>query len=1037
MEEESDISSKRTKSSSSGRTKKGKQKKSKKIKSETEPKSKDTNELSLSVKNSKNIEKCLSYLESYFNNLNTTNLDNIITEKNLKHFQKLNEIENIEIDLLLTKIYNKIFGAESLYTSFFSDHEENEAKIEVTLELIEEVLNNIENFDNDVISFENFELKVNTLKLITFIKINLKEDLQADETKQLDSYLNELPGQFYSKNYLELMKYKSKIYKSNNALLKNIENIDELLSNLESYYEQLSVIENLFGDIEIKKEVDTKNYKSISKKDIKKKKRKKKSRKNDDSDEEESESDSEEDETDIPTTKESKEKITEDDLINYGQFLVNICVYQQFELKKIKKKDLIKKKPQKKDQKQKSKPKPKPKQKQKSSKIKNKKGTTEEEDEEEEEEEEDDEKNENQNEEEENQDNIEEEEEEEESEDDPQNCETVFLADAEVKKVKEKGKGKKKSKESLKFSDLLEGKICKSLMERKNLFEIIKNNYENFKILSKNSKNKEIKEIKEKLELYITSIEEGKKIQINSGKIDQIKYYNNFSNNKVTVKNRDSKVFYIQNNENKKGILLIEFYLTDESKDIIFNLSRYDIASDDFSQIYTSNKINKKCKICIYFDEKALYQLEFNNEYSWLNSKEVNYNISIFRILDDNEIPKENEIKTIKEENNIDNNINNEEKLDIDEENIKENNNIVKTTKKEKKEKKEKIENEIKEAEEEEEINTKEIKISSALLNNEKQITFTCKLDNVNFDFNCNKIYNKIKEHQDLEKNNTIKKSPNEISLLIYRNKISFVTIDENNKINYSEFTDDKDNIVTKKFFNKILFSYLKEKIKKENEEDNQNNKVIINLYCANKNLSHISPKIRELISSLENYSINNEDKFMNKIYIQFLEKLGFYPNKKISNYEIKYNLYDFTDQCLIYHLFLNHIQERKLKNSTLVMIFDKESIHITAMNKGTIFNKYKTLEKNWKAKYYSQMKYDDMKSICNFIKALSNSFKGFDLVLCSINNGEKNEEYENKFKQIKQFVDEKLEEQIRVFVYYEDKFIVDMLKYIEMFLDE
>ena len=92
MDEETDISSKRTaKSSSSSRgSKKTKPKKTKK--SESEERSKGSNELSLSVKNSKNIEKCLSYLKSYFTNLNTSDLDNVITEKNLKNFEKLGEL---------------------------------------------------------------------------------------------------------------------------------------------------------------------------------------------------------------------------------------------------------------------------------------------------------------------------------------------------------------------------------------------------------------------------------------------------------------------------------------------------------------------------------------------------------------------------------------------------------------------------------------------------------------------------------------------------------------------------------------------------------------------------------------------------------------------------------------------------------------------------------------------------------------------------------------------------------------------------------
>ena len=50
---------------------------------------------------------------------------------------------------------------------------------------------------------------------------------------------------------------------------------------------------------------------------------------------------------------------------------------------------------------------------------------------------------------------------------------------------------------------------------------------------------------------------------------------------------------------------------------------------------------------------------------------------------------------------------------------------------------------------------------------------------------------------------------------------------------------------------------------------------VSINLYSLNKNLSKIAPKIKELISALEDYSINNGDQFENQVYIQFLQKLS------------------------------------------------------------------------------------------------------------------------------------------------------------------
>ena len=628
MSDSENRTKKSLKSSSSKRNKKTKSKKTKKIKSkienENEESPKKFKELNLSIKNRNNINDCLSHLELFFKELNTNDLDNLLTEKNVEKFQKIREIENIEIDLFLTKFYNKIFNSENLYSEFFADPDDNEIKVSLVLVLIDETVKIIENLEDYVISKDNFELKRNILKLIKFLKINLKEDMNEEDKKQLDKYLNDLPNKFYSENYLEIIKYKNIICKNNYELLKNIENIDELFSGLESYYEQLSAIEILFNDIEVisKNNSDKNNYISVSNKDIKKKKKKKKSKKNYDSDTSE--------EMDITNSKDKKEEITEDELIIYGQFLMNTCLYHKFQLITKEKKKKNKKSSKKSKQKiiQKSNPKQKP-------KIKKRKKSTEdeEENEEEDEEKEDEDESEDKNKENKNN-NIEEsedEEEEEESEDDPQNILNLFVIDA-VKNVN--GRIQQKSNENIELSELLEDKICLSLMERNNLLEIVKKNIKNFKTLTQRSKNPEIKKINKKFDLYIKSLEEDKYIPINKDNINSIKYYNNFIKNTIVIPNRDSRVFYIENTENQKGLLLVEYELEDETKDIIFSIGRYDLEKDDFNQIYTSDKTNKKCKLCVYFEEKSLYQITFDNEYSWLNSKQINFTISMFKILE-------------------------------------------------------------------------------------------------------------------------------------------------------------------------------------------------------------------------------------------------------------------------------------------------------------------------------------------------------------------------------------------------------------------
>ena len=106
---------------------------------------------------------------------------------------------------------------------------------------------------------------------------NVINDKNINLNNEITSLKNELPQKFYSINYLEIMKYKSKVCKNNYELIKNIQNIDELFGSLQSYYEQLSAIEMILGDIELEKDDNMKNnFISVSNKDIKKKKKSKK-----------------------------------------------------------------------------------------------------------------------------------------------------------------------------------------------------------------------------------------------------------------------------------------------------------------------------------------------------------------------------------------------------------------------------------------------------------------------------------------------------------------------------------------------------------------------------------------------------------------------------------------------------------------------------------------------------------------------------------------------------------------------------------------
>ena len=268
--DETEASTKRSLKKTAGKT--TKKKKGKKIKKEKEKvknvkevkenkeDSKEYDQLEQSYENREDPEECISHLQEYYNSLNIIDLDSIITKDNIKYFQNLNPKDNVQIDLLLSRIYAKIFSSEDFYSNYFSNEEENETKMPLVLSLIEEPIKVIDSFSDYFISLENFQLKENILKLIKFIYINLKEEITDEEEKHLSELINELPSRFYSNNYLELIKYKNIIYKNNNELLKNIEDIDNLFFELGSYYEQLNSIKLLLSDIESVYKNEKNNY---------------------------------------------------------------------------------------------------------------------------------------------------------------------------------------------------------------------------------------------------------------------------------------------------------------------------------------------------------------------------------------------------------------------------------------------------------------------------------------------------------------------------------------------------------------------------------------------------------------------------------------------------------------------------------------------------------------------------------------------------------------------------------------------------------
>jgi hypothetical protein len=84
---------------------------------------------------------------------------------------------------------------------------------------------------------------------------------------------------------------------------------------------------------------------------------------------------------------------------------------------------------------------------------------------------------------------------------------------------------------------------------------------------------------------------------------------------------------------NEKVLLYIEFFLEDKSKDITFEFNKYDTSSESFKQIFKEENIDRTFKLFVLCNGYSLYQIIFNNDYSWINSKDIYYQISLLKLL--------------------------------------------------------------------------------------------------------------------------------------------------------------------------------------------------------------------------------------------------------------------------------------------------------------------------------------------------------------------------------------------------------------------
>ena len=202
--------------------------------------------------------------------------------------------------------------------------------------------------------------------------------------------------------------------------------------------------------------------------------------------------------------------------------------------------------------------------------------------------------------------------------------------------------------------------------------------------------------------------------------------------------------------------------------------------------------------------------------------------------------------------------------------------------------------------------------------------------------------------------------------------------------------------------------------------------KIILSLFSLNRELSSLNEDLKDKINAVKSKTINNS--VNSTEYINYLEKIGFYPGEEIEGYKIDSKLYDLCEQNLIYHLMLNKIKNIENNKSVLFMLFDEKVCNAVVYNEGAIFSKVKG-----KNNYLSNININDENGVLDFLESVNETFEGVELVISWI---EVNSEYKKKMEElvekIKKYCEEKIK--VKVSVYDDEDINAEVIKYINLF---
>ena len=570
------------------------------------------------------------------------------------------------------------------------------------------------------------------------------------------------------------------------------------------------------------------------------------------------------------------------------------------------------------------------------------------------------------------------------------NVRVVFLLDK-IKREKEEVKIEEKKEEdpntpstenvmdkqgNQKIINLMNQKSFSSIVDSKEYNDLIKTEINKYLELTKNCENDpKLKTVIEQMKYFLSILDVESYVPLYLTDFSKITISDNFTPSFLTnVPAGKKNELYLETKTNETMLVFIEFSLEDKSKDISFEVNKYEVYSNEYKNIFKEEKIEDTFKFFILCSGYSLYQIIFDNYYSWFTSKDVNYRITLLKLIDKPNKPLEPEDKT------------EEEKVEIE---------LIKEEPKE----------EIKD-------------ITKNMKHDENK--FYCYFNGKNMAFDKNEICKKIKASTENKDTNIIN-----IPAIFYLNSLRIISLDDNKEMSIKEYKEEEEDIITKSFFDLKIKHYLS-KVLKLKPSETKNKTIKISIFSQNRELSSLNEDIAEKINAVKSSSINNS--INDPEFTNYLEKIGFYPGEDIEGYKIEYKLYDICEQCLIYYLFDNKVQNKEINKSVLLMLFDDKVVNAAVFNDGAVFSNFKG-----KKNYLNNINISDENGVLDFLENANDTFDGIELVLSCIDvKEEKKKKLEDLIEKIKKYCEEKIK--VKVSVCDEKEIIYNVFNYMNLF---